>query len=174
MPLCSNPFSCYTHFMNDQRIWNLMFSIFLGIGIVLLVVGIAVYLISGSLFVAAIFAFQAVIWIAIGGIGTCVRHRKRIRNEELLRNGHRIQAKITDTYLDRSCAVNSRHPYRICCQYTDEGSKTVYVFRSEPIWINPNELMQGNEIDVCVDCNDFKHYVVDTASLMNGYTIQNF
>ena len=157
--------------MKRDKSIPLIVRIFFGIGILLSIITASVFIFARDPFPGMIVGIQAVIWLLIGGIGChCINKKERMR-QELLISGRRILADVTSVYLDRRFTINGRHPFRIACQYADEGTKTIYTFESEALWFDPRRLMNSNQVEVCVDYNDYRRYAVDTKQLLNGYTV---
>jgi len=163
---------CYTADMKQKNTVKFIFRIFLAIGIFLTAVTILVLVFAKDLFPVFIVGFQAVIWLSIGSVGLLTIRKKQLRREELLANGRRVIADVTDIYLDRRFQVNGRHPFRIACQYVDEGAKIIHTFQSEELWFDPRPLMVDDQVEVCIDGYDFRHYAVNTQKLLNGYTVE--
>ena len=158
--------------MNVSKFLKKMFVIFFIVGLVLAGVGVLIYT-MGDRMVLTVLGVQAGIWLLLGGGGLVYLAVRRSRHEELLASGVRIQAEITDVYPDASMTVNGRHPYRIACQYRDEGTKTIYTFRSEPLLFDPGAYLEGRRtVDVCVDRDRFDRYVVDVSELLDGYQMR--
>jgi hypothetical protein len=61
--------------------------------------------------------------------------------------------------------VNGRSPYHIISQSPDPASNTVRVFESENIWFDPSEYIKEETIDVLVDPNNPRKYVMDISFL---------
>lgn len=158
--------------MQPNKVTKLLFSIFLGIGVLLAAVTAAVYAASHERAVLLALGTQAILWLLMGGIGLGVVYGKARRDRTLMETGNCVKAKVTEIYQDRSMHVNGRSPYRVSCQYTDEGEQTIYVFRSNPLWFDPTSNFMGTTVDVYVDYNNFKKYYVDAESLMNGYRVE--
>lgn len=158
--------------MNVSKFLKKMFVIFFIVGLVLAAVGVLVYA-MGNRMAVVVLGIQAGVWLLIGGGGLVYLALRRNRSEELLASGVRIQAEITDVYPDASITVNGRHPYRIACQYRDEGTKTIYTFRSEPLLFDPGKFLNGRRtVDVCVERDRFDRYVVDVNELLDGYRMR--
>jgi hypothetical protein len=116
-------------------------------------------------FVFIIFFVLGLIFAAIGLTMILLRVRGRQRTEWLSRHGRRIQTVFQGVELNRSLHVNGRSPYQIISQSSDPASNTVRVFQSENIWFNPSDYVEGQTIDVLVDPNDPKKYVMDISFL---------
>lgn len=118
--------------------------------------------------------FSGIIVIGMGVIFACagimplsLRRRRNNRNRYLLDNGHRIEAKITDVYLNTRLSVNGRHPYRIVCQGRDRRGE-MREFESQNFWYNPEHILQIRKIDalpVYLDEKKPRKYYVDTAAI---------
>jgi hypothetical protein len=112
-----------------------------------------------------------IFWIVfgcIGGIGLWVSTKPlRMRNELIVMGrGRKVSAPIGEVTKDYSFNVNGRSPYIILAHWHDKPSNTVYQFKSEHIWFNPeNYLSEKKEIDVFIDPTDFKRYYVDISFL---------
>lgn len=158
--------------MQPNKVTKVLFSIFLGIGVLLAAVTVGVYAASHEKAVLVAIGVQAVVWLLIGGIGLGVVYGKVRRDRTLMETGNCVKAKVTEIYQDRSMNMNGRSPFRVSCQYTDEGTQTIYVFRSNPLWFDPTSNLTGATVDVYVDYNNFKKYYVNVESLMSGYRVE--
>lgn len=160
--------------MKNKNALKLMFGIFFSIGLAFSAV-VIVMLVRGAMTpLPFVFGVQALVWLSIGGIGLAVVLMKEKRRAYLLENGDRISAKITEVYIDQTMSYNGRRPYRIACQYVDDGTKTIYTFKSEPLFFDPRPLLSGDRIDVCTDYNRFDRYAVDVKSAIGDYEIKNY
>ena len=93
------------------------------------------------------------------------RRRGQKRAEWLWQHGRRMKTAFKGVELNQSLRVNGRSPYQIVSQSSDPASKTVRLFQSENIWFDPSEYIKGEAIDVLVDPNDPKKYVMDISFL---------
>lgn len=106
----------------------------------------------------------AIFGLVGGGIvGYQVRQRK-VR-AWLAQNGMRVRAKFEGVDYDTSLTVNGRHPWRLTCQWQHPATQKVYLFRSDPIWFDPSAFVKREELDVTVNADDPRQYVVDTSFL---------
>ncbi|MEW6443233.1 MAG: DUF3592 domain-containing protein [bacterium] len=87
------------------------------------------------------------------------------RERRILESGNVIATELQSVQLDRFYRKGSRHPYRIFSQWLDPGTGKMRVFRSKPLWFNPEALIRGKEIQVRVDPDNPKRYVMDTSFL---------
>ncbi len=106
-----------------------------------------------------------VVFAAIGLTMIFVRTRGRQRAEWLRQHGRRVKTAYKGVELNQSLRVNGRSPYQIITQSPDPSSNTVRVFESENIWFDPSEYIKSETIDVLVDPNNPKKYVMDISFL---------
>lgn len=109
--------------------------------------------------------FLGLVFAAIGLTMIVVRTRGRKQAEWLRQHGRRMKTAYKGVELNQSLRVNGRSPYQIITQSPDPSSNTVRVFESENIWFDPSEYIKGETIDVLVDPNDPKKYVMDISFL---------
>jgi hypothetical protein len=109
--------------------------------------------------------FMGLVFAAIGLSMIFVRARGRKRSEWLHQHGRRMKTSFKGVELNNSVRVNGRSPYHIISQSPDPASNTVRVFESENIWFDPSEYIKGETIDVLVDPNNPKNYVMDISFL---------
>lgn len=109
--------------------------------------------------------FMGLVFAAIGLGMILVRSRGRQRAEWLRQHGRRMKTAYKGVELNQSLRVNGRSPYHIITQSPDPSSNTVRVFESENIWFDPSEYIKSETIDVLVDPNNPKKYVMDISFL---------
>jgi hypothetical protein len=83
--------------------------------------------------------------------------------EYLLRNGEKIEAKITEVSLNRSIRVNGENPWRVTAQAEHGGQ--VHVFKSANAWIDPSPYLGKGTVDVYWTPHRPKDYWVDLRFL---------
>jgi hypothetical protein len=105
------------------------------------------------------------VFTAVGLGMIVVRRRGRQRAEWLRQHGRRMKTAFKGVELNQSLRVNGRSPYQIVSQSSDAASNTVRLFQSENIWFDPSEYIKGQAIDVLVDPNDPKKYLMDISFL---------
>jgi hypothetical protein len=105
------------------------------------------------------------VFVTAGGImtGIAVRHAGMLRWLEDF--GSDITTEFQSVSLDRSVAINHRHPYRIFSQWHDPTLNRVFTFQSKAVWFNPEKYIQGKDIRVRIDPNNPRRYVMDTSFL---------
>lgn len=105
------------------------------------------------------------VFAAIGLTMIVVQARGRKRAEWLRQHGRRMKTAYKGVEINQSLRVNGRSPYQIISQAPDPSSNTVRVFESENIWFDPSEYIKSETIDVLVDPNNPKRYVMDISFL---------
>lgn len=108
---------------------------------------------------------MGVIFSSIGIIPMALQRRTRQRDEWLRMSGRRIQANFERVELNTSLRVNGACPYRIVCQWLNPATNQVHVFKSHNLWFDPAEYITGKTMDVLVDPDNYKRYVVETGFL---------
>ena len=101
----------------------------------------------------------------VGGGVLFARARQRKQRAWLAQNGMRVQARLTGAMLDTSVAVNNRNPWRLSAQWQHPATQAVHTFRSDPIWFDPTPYVQRETVDVVLNADDPKQYVMDTSFL---------
>lgn len=85
----------------------------------------------------------------------------------LLELGTYVTAEITDFPVDYSVMVNGWPTYRVECSYLDLKTRTMHVFRSEPLRIDPVRYVTQQTVRVYVDKESgYQDYFVDIESLL--------
>lgn len=121
-----------------------------------------------SWFMTLLLGIFWVVFGGIGGIGLWFSTKSSRMREELMvmGKGRKVSMPISEVTKDYSFKMNGRSPFVIVAQWHDKSSNTVYQFKSEYIWFNPEMyLTEKKEIDVFIDPNNFKRYYVDVSFL---------
>jgi hypothetical protein len=102
-----------------------------------------------------------------GGVAIAIvwMRKQRLLHQWLRTNGLRIQANFERVELNTSLTVNGSHPYRIVGQWLNPRTNQVHVFHSDNLWFDPAPYVSGPTVDVWIDPEDPKRYMVDTAFL---------
>lgn len=103
------------------------------------------------------FAIVGVVFLLI--VGRKSRNKKR-----LMASGRKIFAEVTGGSLNRFYTLNNRHPWKLDCSYTDEGTGNTYLYSSGNVFVDPQAYM-GRQVAVYVDPADPSRYYVDVDSL---------
>ena len=80
-------------------------------------------------------------------------------------NGRHVQANFERVELNTSLRVNGACPYRIVCQWLNPATNQVHVFKSHNLWFDPTDYISGKTLEVIIDPNSYKRYVVETSFL---------
>lgn len=107
--------------------------IFCGLGISLLLVFVALFIIS--------------------------KKQKRSRNQ-LIKNGQYIYARVTDIKQDLYIRINRQHPFYLICEGVNPYSGEKLYFRSSNIMEYPSRLL-GQNLRVFIDYNNPDNYFVE-------------
>ncbi|MDA7787729.1 DUF3592 domain-containing protein [Sphingomonadaceae bacterium] len=110
-----------------------------------------VFGVMGSIFALVGAGFLFSVW----------RRRKII--DRLKRTGIPINGKFLECYRDTSTKVNGRSPYRVVAQTTHPASGKLQSFKSDPIWIDLSEQLEGQQVKILVDPEEPKHHFVDLS-----------
>lgn len=118
---------------------------------------------SSTVFVPIVLMIFGLVFGLVGIIPLLSGAKKNASQKRLLVEGRVLHAVVESVTLNTSYRVNGRSPYIIYCTYTDEFNGTVYRFKSNNIWNNPEMMFPvGSSINVHVDSNDYSKYYVDT------------
>ena len=112
-----------------------------------------------------------VVFFVVGFIPYLISKKRKALKKYLLANGKRIMATVNDVVWG-NVYVNNRPCYNIICEYKDESTGNVYMFKSENVWITLPRLGEGQAmpyISVYVDCNDYSKHYVDVDSFFAGF-----
>ncbi len=92
-----------------------------------------------------------------------VRKTKRVQRLKL--NGIPVTSKFQRVELNTSIAVNDKSPYIIVTQWVNPETSKLHVFKSDNIWFDPTDHIDGPEITVLIERGNPKRYHVDTSFL---------
>lgn len=161
-----------------DNVFLLMGSIFAGMGILFTAIGGIFSFIRSAASQDTLldvlpfllsFGGVGIIFLIIGIVFIVIAKNQKRRHAHLKETGERLFASITGGMPDYTIRVNRKHPYRLECRYDDLFSGDTYLFRSEPIWQDPN-LYIGQQITVYADRTDRSKYYVDTEMLKRYHT----
>lgn len=94
---------------------------------------------------------------------TYLGKRKRIR--KIVANGYYVEARVNDISCNRMVRVNGINPYTIVADYKD-ASGNVHIFKSNSFSFNPESLLTSNIVKVYTNSGDYRHYYMDTDSIL--------
>lgn len=157
---------------NPSNIFHFMGSIFAGIGILFTIIGVlfGVSPATGKSTYPDMFPFlltfggAGILFLIIGIVLIVIAQKQKHKAARLKETGERLFSSVTGGMPDYTIRINQRYPYRLECRYDDPFSKETYLFRSGPIWQDPN-LYIGQQITVYADRTDRSNYYVDTETL---------
>lgn len=105
------------------------------------------------------------IFFLIGLIPLLIFRKKNKLKSVLYKTGREIKADFDSVSLNTHIKMNGRSPYVINAQWLDSISNTLYQFKSENIWFNPEPFINTDKISVYIDPNNLKKYYVDISFL---------
>ena len=121
-------------------------------------------------FLPFIFLGLGILFLIVGITCMTVLCRRRSRNEQLVKNGFYVTARVRDIYPNENVRINGRSPFVLECHYKDPTTGTVHVFKSENIMFYPIDA-KDTDIRVYVDPQNPDRYYVDTSNLTDSVII---
>lgn len=100
----------------------------------------------------------------VGVVFLLIVGRKSRNKKRLMASGRKIFAEVTGGSLNPYYTLNNRHPWKLDCRYTDEGTGNTYLYSSGNIFVDPQTYV-GRLVAVYVDPADPSRYYVDVDSL---------
>lgn len=97
-----------------------------------------------------------------GGILGYRWHRRRVI-DRLRQSGLPISAEFLECYRDNRVKVNGRSPWRVVGQATHPATGKLTSFKSDALWVDPSDQLQGKDLRVLVDPAKPKRYFVDLS-----------
>lgn len=108
-----------------------------------------------------IFAGIGAVFGLIGGPLLYLYLRRRRVIARLKRSGERIDADFVRCALDISTVINGRSPFRVHAQGKHPKTGRLASFKSEPIFLDLTDTLEGKKIPVLIDRKRYRdHYVV--------------
>lgn len=83
----------------------------------------------------------------------------------LMKNGVAVKAKIKSIEINRSLVVNGSSPYNIYTEWKNPSASEIHIFKSDNIWFDPTDYIEGDEITVLIEQDNPKTYYVDLSFL---------
>lgn len=117
-----------------------------------------------------VFPGIGLIFFLIGGTGLFLKAKRGSQTKKLKINGTVVYATYTETVYNSSYQVNGRSPYNIICEWNNPTDGNKYIFKSDNIWVNPENIIKEKNIEtipVYIDPNNLKKYYVDVDSILN-------
>ena len=114
----------------------------------------------------AVFMGIGLLDVLIIVIWTIVLKGKTKKEQWLYSNGQSIKCKLNAVEQNLMLNVNGRYPYVIVCQWQDEITGNIHLFKSKNIWFNPAGFIDDSKmLTVFYDPANMKSYVVDLSFL---------
>ena len=86
-------------------------------------------------------------------------------HDRLRRTGTPIRAKLQQVTELKGRRSGDRHPYQIVAQWLNPRTGEIHVFKSEPIWFEPTQYLESDEVTVFIELNNPRKYYVDVTML---------
>lgn len=115
-----------------------------------------------------IFPAIGMIFVIIGLIGLVIKIKKKKLEKFLRENGEVVYANYIETVLNTKYRVNGRYPYNIVCDWNNPRDGKKYIFKSNNIWVNPENIILERDIKifpVYINLENAKQYFVDVECL---------
>jgi len=116
---------------------------------------------GGVSIIALIMVPLGAIFFLIGFIPLCVQSRHKFHKNKLLTDGTRIMATLSDI-VPGNVSLNGQLCRNLICEYKDDSTGNIYLFKSENIWANLPHLGEKKIplIPVYVGYYDYSKYYV--------------
>lgn len=108
--------------------------------------------------------------IVFAGLGTAflaVSSLQKKRRKNLMENGIRTEAVVTDVLVDRTTKVNNRHPVYLTCQITNEVTGITTTYNSESTFSDLTPFI-GQKVTVYADASNPENAYVDIKELVEN------
>ena len=115
-----------------------------------------------------IFPGFGLVFFSIGLIGVIRNINKKKKQKYLKENGDVIYAEYIETIFNENYSINGRHPYNIICEWENPSDNKRYIFRSDNIWTNPENIINERNIKmfpVYIKRDKIKEYIVDIQQI---------
>ncbi|TYQ13262.1 UNVERIFIED_CONTAM: uncharacterized protein DUF3592 [Acetivibrio alkalicellulosi] len=125
---------------------------------------------GASIMVEIILIILGAVFFLIGFFVIVIKIRNISKKIRLIESGYKVDAEFQEVILNTSYSVNRKNPYFITCKWKDPSSGETYIFRSENIWYDPQDIIEDLNITsfpVYIDQNNFKKYHVLLECLEN-------
>ncbi len=149
----------------NNKLVKIIFTAFAAIGVLFVILGIILALVTseGALGIMAVFG---AIFALIGIIPLVIINRKVSAKKDLIDNGYKSNATVTEVVMNMGMTVNGVNPYKIHCQGSDANGNMIN-FVSENVLARLDNSLVGTPITVYVSRTDPSKYYVD-VSKYNG------
>lgn len=84
---------------------------------------------------------------------------------DLMKNGKRCLTTVHRVELNEHLRVNGKNPYQVLTQWQNPATGQTRIFRSNNVWFDPSEYLNGRNVMVFVGRGDPDRYHVDLSFL---------
>lgn len=105
------------------------------------------------------------VFVLIGSSMFLFGRLKKNKIEGLKQNGRAIMVAFQSVDRNTGLKVNGKSPYQIITQWQNPATAEIHIFKSDNIWFDPTDYIDGDEITVLVDHNNLKKYHMDISFL---------
>lgn len=99
-----------------------------------------------------------------GGVTSILLKQEEKRKQELVANGQKIEATITNINYLTSITKHGRSPWLITAEWTNPVNNQKYDFGSDLLWVEPTGYTKDGKITVYIDAQNPEQYVMDVPS----------
>ncbi|WP_419901204.1 DUF3592 domain-containing protein [Kiloniella sp.] len=92
-------------------------------------------------------------------------HLKTKQNHYLRIHGSPIITKFDSIIENRRITYNNRHPFQIITQWQNPITGKVHIFKSNNIWYDPTQYIEGKDITVFINRDNPDKHLVDLSFL---------
>lgn len=107
-----------------------------------------------------VFTFMGLLFFFVGLALLISDIRKNLGRKELIKNGYRIYAQITEVYEDNNIVINGHHPQYAVSRYEDPNTLTTQIFKSISFDTDLSGAI-GMTVSVYLDPADHSKYYMD-------------
>ena len=116
-------------------------------------------------FLIGIFLFIGLVFASISWIIASVRRKHRRNIRQLLANGLKVDAEITDIQENLNKRMGKHHPIIVHCRYLSPDGR-LYLFHSHSVWCRSHEVDMKKKIPVYMDRQNPARYFVDVDAVL--------
>ena len=121
---------------------------------------------GGAAVALYILGIMGIVFFIVGFIGLRSQIKRKAMKKRMLTTGTKIYATMTDV-VPGNVSVNGRPCMHIICEYKNESTGTLYIFKSDGVWASiPHMTTGASRVPVYVDYNDYTKYYVDVDSYL--------
>lgn len=135
--------------------------IFLLVGFPFLIIGMIFHRTMDTLFLSGMFIFMGALFTALGGWFLIRVTKKKEDENQAVREGEMVEARVTSVRLDTSVSYNGNHPWVIDCEWVDPDTLERHRFESREFMEKPQGIEAGMPVSVHVVRDDPAKYHVD-------------